>query len=231
MQLKPVFVVLIFQAPRSKIQRCVRPSQAFTCCASPRRNECYVNACVTPAALDTRSSSRFTWVSEVYGAKFREAATATSCKLSIKATDGAAWVMRAIAIAWSGYVTNSASGKSEGPCSSDVFIRMKRTKNTSTASTDRFCFRTRDKSEALPNKYHNKHNKAASWESLAELAFSYKYSSIFFKSHFEHGGALLTTFPSRFMQKLSSVFSMFSYFASTICRCTGKRSNSQILLF
>ncbi|POM75039.1 Hypothetical protein PHPALM_7905 [Phytophthora palmivora] len=153
----------MFQAPRSKIQHCVSPSHPFPCCAPPRRNECDVNASATPAALETRSSSRFTWVSGLGGAKFRAAATGTSGKLSIKAADGAAWVMRAIAIAWSGQVTKSASGKSEGPCSSDVFIRMKRTKNTSAASTDRFCFRTRDKSEALPNRYHNKHNKAASW--------------------------------------------------------------------
>ncbi|POM69845.1 Hypothetical protein PHPALM_13833 [Phytophthora palmivora] len=151
----------MFQAPRSKIQCCVRPSHPFTCCAPPRRNECDVNASATPAALDTRSSSRFT--SGVGGAKFRAAATGTSGKLSIKAMDGAVWVMRAIAIAWSGQVTKSASGKSERPCSSDVFIRMKRTKNTSAASTDRFCFLSRYKSEALPNRYHNKHNKAASW--------------------------------------------------------------------
>ncbi|POM73919.1 Hypothetical protein PHPALM_9178 [Phytophthora palmivora] len=154
----------MFQAPRSKIQRCVSPSHPFTCCAPPRRNECDVNASATPAALDTRSSSRFTTSSSgVDGAKFRAATSGTSGKLSIKAASGAAWVMRAIAIVWGGQVTKSASGKSEMPCSSDVFIRMKCTKKTSAASTSRFCFRTRDKSEALPNRYYNKHNKAASW--------------------------------------------------------------------
>ncbi|POM67132.1 Hypothetical protein PHPALM_16905 [Phytophthora palmivora] len=156
----------MFQAPRSKIQRCVKPSQPFTCCAPPRRNECDVRGSETPATRATRSNRRLTWVtsnSGVDGDKFTAVATGTSGKLSIKATAGAVCVIMAMAIACSGQVTKSASGNSERPCSSEVFMRMKRTKNTLPASTERFCFRTRDRSEARPNRYHSRHSKAASW--------------------------------------------------------------------
>ncbi|OWZ21470.1 hypothetical protein PHMEG_0003974 [Phytophthora megakarya] len=50
-----------FSAPLSKIQHCVNPSQSFTCCTPPHRNEYHFKVSAIPAGLATRSSSRFTW--------------------------------------------------------------------------------------------------------------------------------------------------------------------------
>ncbi|POM77065.1 Hypothetical protein PHPALM_5611 [Phytophthora palmivora] len=49
-----------------------------------------------------------------------------------------------------GQVSNSVPGNSDSPCSSDVFIRMKRTKSTLPASMEMLGLRRRARSEALP---------------------------------------------------------------------------------
>ncbi|EGZ12161.1 hypothetical protein PHYSODRAFT_517245 [Phytophthora sojae] len=72
-------------------------------------------------------------------------------------------VMIARAMASSGQVAKSGSGNSERPCSSEVFMRIKRTKSISPASIDTFCLRRSARSEARPNRYHNRQSKAASW--------------------------------------------------------------------
>ncbi|EGZ05148.1 hypothetical protein PHYSODRAFT_534650, partial [Phytophthora sojae] len=129
--------------------------QPFTCCAPPRRNECDVSASTTPALCAMRSRMRLTCV-KIVGVVWSR--TSTSGVAGERSTAASTWTSGKF-----GQVTKSVPGNSESPCSSDVFMRMKRTKKTSAASIERFCLWTSDKSEARPNRYHSRHSKAASW--------------------------------------------------------------------
>ncbi|OWY94958.1 hypothetical protein PHMEG_00035175 [Phytophthora megakarya] len=127
----------MFHAPRSKIH-CTHIPAPFACCAPPRRKECEVKRSGTPDFSVILLKTRLT-----------EAV-------------GADWVARARAMASSGQVAKSSSGKSESPCSSEVLTRMKRTKNMFPEPMERFTLRRSVRSDARPNRNHSKHNSAAS---------------------------------------------------------------------
>ncbi|OWZ14848.1 hypothetical protein PHMEG_00011607 [Phytophthora megakarya] len=94
------------------------------------------------------------------GARSIVAWLGSSGKLSVVSGEGAACEMSVSAIANSGQVAKSGYVNRVSPCSSDVFIRMKRTNSTLPASIDTFCFRSNARSDARPNKYHNRQSKA-----------------------------------------------------------------------
>ncbi|POM66177.1 Hypothetical protein PHPALM_18005 [Phytophthora palmivora] len=149
----------MFQAPLSKTHRAVSSPLPLACCAPPRRKEWDVSAAVTPAAAAMRSSTRFTCDAVVSTGWSRISRSGTSGDRVI-----AAWSCGiASAMASIGQVSNSVPGNSDNPCSSDVFIRMKRTKSTLPASMEMLGLRRRARSEALPNRYHSRQICAASW--------------------------------------------------------------------
>ncbi|OWZ02072.1 hypothetical protein PHMEG_00026434 [Phytophthora megakarya] len=97
-------------------------------------------------------------------------AVGVSCKLAFcsgswfkNEAAGADCVARERAIASSEHVVKSLSGNSENPSSSEVLMRMKRTKKTFPAPLERFILRRGVRSDARPNRYHSKHNSAAYW--------------------------------------------------------------------
>ncbi|OWY94396.1 hypothetical protein PHMEG_00035895, partial [Phytophthora megakarya] len=49
------------------------------------------------------------------------------------------------------------------PCSSDVFIRIKRRNSTPPPSSLTFCFCNMKRSEARPKRYQNRHSTTVSW--------------------------------------------------------------------
>ncbi|EGZ19710.1 hypothetical protein PHYSODRAFT_488156 [Phytophthora sojae] len=149
-----------FHAPRSKIQRAVFFSQPLSCWAPPRLKECDVRAAPTPAAGATRSRTRLTYAPAASGRALRSSTSGTSGD-SVTAV-GCAWSGRARATASKGHVAKSASGKSDSPCSSDVFTRTKRRKKTPAPSMERFRFWIIDRSDARPNR-HKRQRRAASW--------------------------------------------------------------------
>ncbi|OWZ07239.1 hypothetical protein PHMEG_00020388 [Phytophthora megakarya] len=115
----------MFHTPRSKIH-CTHIPAPFACFAPPRRKERDVKRSGTPDFPVTLVKTRLTGAVEVkvawdiaccFGSWFKREAV------------GADWVASARALASSGQVVNSSSGKSESTCSSEVLTRMKRTKN------------------------------------------------------------------------------------------------------
>ncbi|OWZ05660.1 hypothetical protein PHMEG_00022213, partial [Phytophthora megakarya] len=152
---------LMFQALQSKIHHAVSLSLPLACSAPPRLEECDVMAVVTPAASAIRSSTRFTWDPVDSTGWSRTSNNGTSGVSEMAAWAGVSG--RASAIASNGQVSNSVPGKRENPCSSDVFIRMKRTKSTLPESMDTLVLRRSARSEALSNKCNRRHNSAASW--------------------------------------------------------------------
>ncbi|POM62237.1 hypothetical protein PHPALM_28631 [Phytophthora palmivora] len=146
----------------------------------PRRKEWDVSAAVTPETASMRSSTRFTsadgalspvvsagWSrisrSGTSGDRVIAAWSCISGRLSMMSVDGVVCISIASAMASIGQVSNSVPGNSDNPCSSDVFIRMKRTKSTLPASMEMLGLRRRARSEALPNRYHSRQISAASW--------------------------------------------------------------------
>eukprot|EP00644_Phytophthora_capsici_P015576 jgi/Phyca11/127519/e_gw1.70.36.1 len=75
---------------------------------------------------------------------------------------GADCVANPSAMANSGQVAKSSSGKRERPCSSDVFTRMKRTKKIFPDPIDRFSFRSNVRSDARPKRNQSRHKMAPS---------------------------------------------------------------------
>ncbi|OWZ12071.1 hypothetical protein PHMEG_00014819 [Phytophthora megakarya] len=75
---------------------------------------------------------------------------------------GADCVASTRAIASSGHVVKSSSEKSESSCSSEVLMRIKRTKKIYPASMERFTLRRSVRSGTRPNRYHSKYNSPAS---------------------------------------------------------------------
>ena len=127
-----------------------------------------------------------------------------------------------------GHVVKSSSGKSDRPCSSEVLIRMNRTKNMSPESIDRLAFRSIVRSDARPKRYQSIHNSAASWYSALVTAVEYNYFIIFLSADSVHDGALFTNDPdSRYMQWRSSVCPFLSKLFLTTARCCGNCSSSQ----
>ncbi|POM80896.1 Hypothetical protein PHPALM_1205 [Phytophthora palmivora] len=97
------------------------------------------------------------------GEKVIAAWSCMSGRLSMTSVDGAVSICIASAMASIGQVSNSVPGNSANPCSSDVFIRMKRTKSALPASMEMLGLRRRARSEALPNRNHNRQICTASW--------------------------------------------------------------------
>ncbi|POM74245.1 LOW QUALITY PROTEIN: Deoxyribodipyrimidine photo-lyase [Phytophthora palmivora] len=135
----------------------------LACCAPPpRRKEWDVSAAVTPETAAMRSSTRFTYggcllntscgwcaksscvnrvVENILERDVRRerVIAAWSCmsgRLSMTSVDGAVCISIASAMASMGHVSNSVPGNIDNPCSSDIFIRMKRTKSTLPASME-----------------------------------------------------------------------------------------------
>ncbi|POM74230.1 Hypothetical protein PHPALM_8853 [Phytophthora palmivora] len=158
----------MFQAPLSQIHRAVCSPLPLACCAPPASEGMGCQRSVTPETAAMRSSTRFTWGSRISrsGTSGERMIAAWSCisgRLSTTSVDGAVCISIASAMASTGQVSNSVPGNSESPCSSDVFIRMKRTKSTLPASMEMFGLWRRARSEALPNRYHSRQISAASW--------------------------------------------------------------------
>ncbi|OWZ02975.1 hypothetical protein PHMEG_00025374 [Phytophthora megakarya] len=65
-------------------------------------------------------------------------------------------------MASSGHVVKSSFRKSESPCSPEVLTLLKRTKNILPEPMQRFTLQRSVRSDARPNRYHSKHNSAAS---------------------------------------------------------------------
>ncbi|KAK1947302.1 hypothetical protein P3T76_001312 [Phytophthora citrophthora] len=122
------------------------------------RRRCFT-ACEEPGVLLSSSKPRSGMDSV--------SSTGTSFDLTGKwlsrAAHGDSCTIKASVSASSGQVAGSPSGKSDYACSSDVFTRMKRMKNTSPAPMESCCLRTKVKSDARPNRYQRRHNSAASW--------------------------------------------------------------------
>ncbi|OWZ04341.1 hypothetical protein PHMEG_00023773 [Phytophthora megakarya] len=115
-----LLVVVMFQAPRSKIHCAVHSELVFACCASPRRTELDVSAFTTPAGPATRSSKRLTRASKMDLVSSLGTSFDLTGKWLISAVHGESCVNKVSA---NGQVAGSPSGKSDNAGSSDVFTR------------------------------------------------------------------------------------------------------------